>query len=338
MTIETQRTILRPWRAEDAEDLYACAADERVGLAADWPPHRSVEESRAVIRDVFSAPETWAVVLRATGRPAGCVGLLSGGAGHVPLADDEAEAGYWIGVPWWGQGLIPEALEALLRHAFDDLGLSAVYCCSFPENAASQRVQEKCGFRFLRTETGADGRAFRVAKLTRAEAQRRRLTLRRADERDIPLLRRMADEAFRATYREIISAEQIDYMMEWMYARETLERELRAGFVWLVACRDGVPCGYLSVERQEEALFHLQKIYVLPRFQGCGVGSFLFEAAVEYVRRTHPGGSRMELNVNRSNRALGFYRRMGMRCLREGDFPIGGGYFMNDYIMGVDLD
>ena len=97
-------------------------------------------------------------------------------------------------------------------------------------------------------------------------------------------------------------------------------------------------CGYLSVERQEEALFHLQKIYVLPRFQGCGVGSFLFEAAVEYVRRTHPGGSRMELNVNRSNRALGFYRRMGMRCLREGDFPIGGGYFMNDYIMGVDLD
>lgn len=169
MEFETRRTILRPWRPEDAEDLYACASDERVGLAADWPPHRSVEESRTVIRDLFSAPETWAVVLRETGRPAGCVGLLFGGAGHVPLADGEAEAGYWIGVPWWGRGLIPEALAALLRHAFDDLGLSAVYCCSFPENVASQRVQEKCGFRFLRTETGEDGRAFRVAVLTRAE-------------------------------------------------------------------------------------------------------------------------------------------------------------------------
>ncbi|MDE5621599.1 MAG: GNAT family N-acetyltransferase [Alistipes sp.] len=171
MELETRRTILRPWRPEDAEDLYACASDERVGLAADWPPHRSVEESRTVIRDLFSAPETWAVVLRETGRPAGCVGLLFGGAGHVPLADGEAEAGYWIGVPWWGRGLIPEALAALLRHAFDDLGLSAVYCCSFPENVASQRVQEKCGFRFLRTETGEDGRAFRVAVLTRGEVR-----------------------------------------------------------------------------------------------------------------------------------------------------------------------
>lgn len=337
MELETRRTILRPWRPEDAADLFACARDERVGLAAGWPPHRSVEESRTVIRDIFSAPETWAVVLRATGRPAGCVGLLFGDAGHVALSGGEAEAGYWIGVPWWGQGLIPEALDALLRHAFDDLGLSAVYCCSFPENDASRRVQEKCGFRFLRIETAPDGRTYRVSALSRAEALRRRTTLRRADERDIPLLRRLAESAFRATYRDLLSAAQLDYMMERMYAPRVLERELRAGFAWFVAYCGGEPCGYLSVERQDEALFHLQKIYVLPAFQGRGAGAFLFDAAVDYVRRTHAGPSRLELNVNRRNRAVGFYLRMGMRKLRAGDFPIGDGYYMNDYIMGLDI-
>ncbi len=84
-------------------------------------------------------------------------------------------------------------------------------------------------------------------------------------------------------------------------------------------------------------LFHLQKIYVLPRFQGLGAGEFLFRRAVEYIRSVHPGPCMMELNVNRRNRALHFYERMGMRRLREGDFPIGDGYYMNDYIMGLEI-
>lgn len=69
----------------------------------------------------------------------------------------------------------------------------------------------------------------------------------------------------------------------------------------------GEPCGYVSVERQGEDLFLLQKIYVLPRFQGLGAGEFLFRRAVEYIRSVHPGPCMMELNVNRRNRALHFY-------------------------------
>ena len=86
-----------------------------------------------------------------------------------------------------------------------------------------------------------------------------------------------------------------------------------------------------------EALFHLQKIYVLPRSQGIGAGAFLFRHAVEYIRSVHPAPCLMELNVNRRNPALRFYERMGMRRLREGDFPIGDGYYMNDYIMGLEI-
>ena len=131
------------------------------------------------------------------------------------------------------------------------------------------------------------------------------LTIRRAVETDCGLIRSLADEVFPATYREIITSSQMDYMMKWMYAPEVLRREMRTGVAWFIASSDGEPCGYLSVQQEAEELFHLQKIYVLPRFQGLGVGEFLFRHAVEYVRSVHPAPCRMELNVNRSNREDG---------------------------------
>ena len=151
------------------------------------------------------------------------------------------------------------------------------------------------------------------------------------------VLERIKRENDLVTYREILAPAQLDYMMEWMYSEESLQGQFRAGHVWFIASSDGEPCGYVSVERQGGDLFHLQKIYVLPRFQGLGAGEFLFRRAVEYIRSVHPGPCMMELNVNRRNRALHFYERMGMRRLREGDFPIGDGYYMNDYIMGLEI-
>lgn len=165
-----------------------------------------------------------------------------------------------------------------------------------------------------------------------------RFSARRASEADVELLRTLAAEAFPATYAALLAPAQIDYMMAWMYSAETIRREMAAGMAWFVAEADGVPCGYFAVEHAGEALYVLQKIYLLPRFQGHGGGAGLFRRAVEYVRGLHRGPCRLELHVNRGNRAVGFYERMGMRRLREGDFDIGGGYYMNDYIMGMELD
>ncbi len=163
-------------------------------------------------------------------------------------------------------------------------------------------------------------------------------TIRKAAAADIPLIRSMAAEVFPATYRPLLTPEQVDYMMEWMYSPESLARQMgEEGHVYFIAERDGLPAGYVSVQPEGEDLFHLQKLYVLPAGQGTGLGARLFRHAVGYIREVHPAPCRMELNVNRGNKALGFYERMGMRRLREGDFPIGGGYFMNDYIMGIDL-
>lgn len=158
-----------------------------------------------------------------------------------------------------------------------------------------------------------------------------------ACEADCALIRRLADEVFPATYRGIITPSQMEYMMGVdVRGGGACARDVR-GVRLVHRLADGEPCGYLSVQHEAEDLFHLQKIYVLPRFQGIGAGEFLFRHAVEYIRSVHPAPCRMELNVNRNNRALHFYERMGMRKLREGDFPIGDGYYMNDYIMGLDI-
>ena len=112
MNIVTERLALRPWRETDAEDLYRYASDERVGPPAGWPAHKSVEESREIIRTVFSRDSVYAVTLKGAGRAVGCIGLLAGAQYNFPLAPDEGELSYWLGVPFWGRGLIPEAARA----------------------------------------------------------------------------------------------------------------------------------------------------------------------------------------------------------------------------------
>lgn len=143
--LETDRLILRPWEESDAEECYKYAKDPRVGPAAGWPVHTSVENSRQIIHDVLMAPETYAIVLKETGLPVGSIGLHRN---DLAKKDDEAELGYWIGVPYWGQGLVPEASRELLRHAFEDLNLKRIWCGYYDGNEKSKRVQEKLGFNY----------------------------------------------------------------------------------------------------------------------------------------------------------------------------------------------
>ena len=146
MILKTNRLILRPWQELDAEDLYKYASDPEVGPVAGWPVHTSVKNSLEIIRNVLSAPETYAVVDKQTMCAVGSVGLKIGQASNIGLPDTEAEVGYWIGVPYWGKGLIPEAVNEILRYAFEDLRLEKLWCGYFDGNIKSKRVQEKCGF------------------------------------------------------------------------------------------------------------------------------------------------------------------------------------------------
>ena len=153
--METQRLILRPWHDDDAAALYKYASDPAVGPVAGWPPHTSVDNSREIIRTVLSGPETYAMVLKETGEPIGSIGIMYGDGLHsAQMGEGEAEIGYWLGVPYWGKGLTPEAVRRILRRCFDELGLRAVWCGHYEGNTRSRRVMEKCGFVFHHTEKG----------------------------------------------------------------------------------------------------------------------------------------------------------------------------------------
>lgn len=162
--------------------------------------------------------------------------------------------------------------------------------------------------------------------------------IRKATINDIPLINTMAQVIFPATYQEILSKEQLDYMMDWMYSPENLRKQMEEeGHIYYIACKEDEAAGYVSIQPEGEHLFHLQKIYVLPHFQGCQLGKILFEQAIRAIKEIHPEPCEMHLNVNRNNKALQFYEHMGMKKVAEGDFPIGNGYYMNDYIMGLSI-
>ena len=180
MILQTERLILRPWEEADAENLFEYAKDDRVGPITGWPPHTSVENSREVIRNVLSVPENYAVCRKEDNRAIGCVALTRGKESNLDLPENEGEIGYWIGVPFWGQGLIPEAVRELIRHAFDDLHLEMLWCGYFDGNGKSKRVQEKCGFTYHHTNRDIywklmnDIRTEHITRLTKEEWRKTR--------------------------------------------------------------------------------------------------------------------------------------------------------------------
>ena len=166
------------------------------------------------------------------------------------------------------------------------------------------------------------------------------VSILKAGENDLQTIHDMAQVVFRQTYREILSPQQMKYMMDWMYSLSNLRKQLSEGHVYYIAYMDRTPCGYMSIQQEgydeDVMVFHLHKLYVMPSMHGKGIGRLLFNQAQEHVSNRFVS-IRIELNVNRMNAAVQFYRHIGMRVLREGDFHIGEGFYMNDYIMGIDV-
>ena len=143
MILETERLILRPWMESDADSLFQYASAAEVGPAAGWPAHTSPSNSLDIIRNVLSDPQTYAVVDRESGRAVGSIGLLIGQMSRLGIPETEAEIGYWIGVPYWGRGLIPEAVSEILRYAFEELHLEKVWAGYFDGNTKAEINRRK---------------------------------------------------------------------------------------------------------------------------------------------------------------------------------------------------
>lgn len=161
------------------------------------------------------------------------------------------------------------------------------------------------------------------------------MLIRVAYEHDIPLIRDLTFKTWPATYNSILPAEQIEYMIGMMYSEQALMKQMKEGHEFVIIY-DGVqPIGFASVGLLEPRVFKLHKIYVLPSYQGKGAGKFAINELVKAIKRK--GGTSLLLNVNRNNKALDFYEKIGFTVIREEDIDIGNGFFMNDYVMEMKL-
>lgn len=149
--LKTERLILRKWTQADAESLFEYAKDPLIGPIAGWQPHKSIEESHDIITNVFNGRECYALCEKENGKAIGCIELRLNGHTDMTDKDDECELGYWLGRPFWGKGYMPEAVREILRHAFEDIGMTTVWCGYYDGNSKSRRVQEKVRFVYHHT-------------------------------------------------------------------------------------------------------------------------------------------------------------------------------------------
>ena len=144
--METERILLRHWQESDAETLFKYASDPDVGPRAGWPAHKSVEESREIIRTYFHNDTTWAIVLKETGEAIGCIGYYTHEASNIPIGENDCEVGYWVGKTFWNRGICTEALKMMLNYCIHEKHFENIWADHFTGNPASGKVMEKCGF------------------------------------------------------------------------------------------------------------------------------------------------------------------------------------------------
>lgn len=159
--------------------------------------------------------------------------------------------------------------------------------------------------------------------------------IRDAGIADISLIRELTYQVWPQTYAALLSAEQIDYMLEMMYSESSLQQQMESGARFVIATEGETPVGFASYQETEPSVYKLHKIYVLPSQQGKGTGRFIISQLIERIGPL--GATALQLQVNRNNRARLFYEKLGFTAIREIKLDIGNGFFMDDYIMELKL-
>ncbi|MEG0291650.1 MAG: GNAT family protein [Anaerovoracaceae bacterium] len=140
---ETERLVLSRWKLEDAQSLFDYAKDENVGPHAGWRPHKSVNESKEIIKTIFLPNMVWKIVLKETGEVIGSIGLEPD---RRREGIKSKEMGYSLAYNHWGKGYMTEAAKCIKDYAFDVLSLELLAIQTGPDNIRSQRVIDKLGF------------------------------------------------------------------------------------------------------------------------------------------------------------------------------------------------
>lgn len=154
--------------------------------------------------------------------------------------------------------------------------------------------------------------------------------VKRLEKQELGKIQHMARAIWPKVYDYMISSEQIEYMLNWMYSTEKLEEQWEGGCRFYVLEIEGEEAGFFSTELKNNELF-LHKLYLNPDFHGKGWGKFLLNRVVEEAKDNDL--KIIRLTVNRNNKSVKVYESFGFNIESEADFDIGNGYFMNDYVM-----
>lgn len=160
--------------------------------------------------------------------------------------------------------------------------------------------------------------------------------VRKATKQDILLIKELAEKTWWPTYTDVISEEQINFMLDDMYSAESLEKQMESGIGFLIAERENIPVGFASYSQsdKDKLVFKIHKLYILPSEQGKGTGKELIEHISASAKQL--GGNTLELNVNRGNKSKNFYLKSGFSIFRIVDIPYHQ-FVLNDYVMRKDI-
>ena len=161
------------------------------------------------------------------------------------------------------------------------------------------------------------------------------IEIKKVGTSSIPAIQNLANIIWPAAYSEILLPQQLDYMMELIYSKTSLQKQIEKGDQFIIAYDDDEPVAFASYSptKNNPQIYKLHKIYILPNQQGKGIGKIL----ISYITADIRPAATLQLNVNRHNKALHFYTKLGFKIIAEEDIDIGNAYFMNDSVMELSV-
>ena len=150
LVLETERLILRPFQQSDLRDFNEYASVPGVGEMAGWKHHETIEKTQEILDLFIKEDKTFAIVFKKNNKVIGSLGVEEYGLEEI-LTEFESyygrEIGYVLSKDYWGKGIMPEAVGAVIHDLFNHLNLDFLICGYYDFNNQSKRVQEKCGFK-----------------------------------------------------------------------------------------------------------------------------------------------------------------------------------------------
>lgn len=162
--------------------------------------------------------------------------------------------------------------------------------------------------------------------------------LKLATVADVAIIRNLAERIWPPTFSSILTPDQIQYMLNWMYSEEELSNQIQGDHSFFLIIREEIPVGFIGLQPDfpQRGILKIHKLYVLPELQGLGLGKLGIQKACMFAKEK--ACSQVLLNVNRYNKAVNFYQYCGFVLVKQEDIAIGNGFLMEDYVMLLQVD